>query len=120
MNRKEVLKKIDEIHFMKCVGCTKRPYENTYTHARQTARHDYCLYKCADGKRLARLGKQLSKTSESKQSAILRKKKNMTFEEVAYLLRKGITKNEICKVMKITGEERKQLFEAVEREYLCK
>lgn len=105
VDRLKILAKIDDIENKHCSICTI-DVGNT---------NKYCHTKCDIGKELKSYGDQLLGNRQSKLEKILAKRKNMTTNEVKYLLEQGVTRSKLAKVIGIKDQTKvKPYFDELE------
>ena len=104
--RKNVLNKINDILDNKCRSCKVRKKLRSHT----TSLHNYCLKKCDFGKELQRYGNDLISISNQKANEIINKGRNVTTDEINYLLERGFDRRFIKEHLSLTDKETERLF----------
>src|SRR5699024_7223525 len=107
--RNQILKQIDKIESTHCDSCpiSCGVYE----------KHRYCISECEVGERLAEVGNEWISESEKRKEEILSKGRDMTTEEVQYLLNKGYGRRKIGHAIGVyDGSDIKRYFDGLEKQ----
>lgn len=104
--RKQILNEIDRLLVNNCHSCEKFNDKGL--------RHtQFCKVKCPVGIRLIKLGEQLSGPRNKKVDRILDKGKEMTTDEIVYLLQRGVTRKVIAKRIRIDSNNSAKFFRSI-------
>jgi len=104
INRLKILARIDDIEEEHCASCT----------IDKGSTNKYCYTKCDVGKELRSYGDQLLGNRQDKVEETLAKGKDMTTNEVKYLLDQGVTRKKIGRLIGVPTVKNAEYFNELE------
>lgn len=106
MNKRlETLSKIDELEAKHCKGCKLI--------TRKGKVDSYCVTRCKIGAELKQLGNQLLGSRDEKIKETLKKGKDITTNDVVYLVNNGVSRKKIIRELKINSNEGVSLIKEI-------